>query len=73
MRDFYTGLIVIAIGAFSAWCAFRDYDWFINNRRAWLAIRIFGHRGARICYVALGAALMLAGLCVWGFQAARLF
>jgi hypothetical protein len=56
------GLIVIFGGIFCSWCAYNDYDWFMNNYKARLFVRLFGRDGARKFYIGLGIFLILAGI-----------
>lgn len=57
-----TGFIVLFGGLFSIFCAWRDYDWFMDNPRARLFVKLLGRGGARVFYIALGAALFCAGV-----------
>jgi hypothetical protein len=52
-------LLLILCGLFSIVCALKDYDWFMNSRRAAFILRIFGRRGARVFYVLLGAVIII--------------
>lgn len=52
----------LLIGGFSFFCAYQDYDWFMENRRAALFVLIFGRGGARIFYMLLGLAFIGGGL-----------
>ena len=56
------GLILVAAGAFAICGGIFDWEWFMNSRRAWLVVTIFGRGGARIFYAALGALFVLMGL-----------
>ena len=49
-------------GAFTLVCAVKDYDWFMEHRKAHFFVAIFGRRGARVIYGVLGAALFFGGL-----------
>jgi hypothetical protein len=51
--------VLIFCGLFSIVCALKDYDWFMNSRRAAFFLRVFGRKGARAFYVLLGAALII--------------
>jgi hypothetical protein len=61
--------VLLLAGVFCAFCAFKDYDWFMNNRKAWLIVKIFGRRIARAFYIVLGLLLAGAG-CVMLFASA---
>ncbi|MDR3355172.1 MAG: immunity 17 family protein [Synergistaceae bacterium] len=50
--------IGVLCGLFSIVCALKDYDWFMNSRRAALFVRLLGRGGARVFYVLLGAAII---------------
>ena len=56
------GLFVIAIGAFVLTAVFKDWDWFLLNRRARLFVSLFGRSGARVFYAILGAVFLLGGV-----------
>jgi hypothetical protein len=58
------GLLLIAAGAFSISGAVFDWDWFINSRKAWLFVTLFGRTGARIFYALLGTAIVVLGILV---------
>lgn len=55
-------IFLIAAGIFSIFCAVKDYDWFIYNRRASLILRLFGRNGTRIFYILLGIFLIVLGI-----------
>ena len=55
--------VLIGVGAFSIGGGVFDWDWFMNNRKAWLWVRLFGRKRARIFYVVLGG--VIAGAGVW--------
>ncbi len=52
----------LLIGGFTFFCAFQDYDWFMNNRRAALLVMILGRPIARIFYMLLGVVFIGGGL-----------
>jgi hypothetical protein len=52
--------LLVAIGAFAALGGIKNWDWFMNNRRARLFVTILGRDGARVFYVLLG--LFIAGI-----------
>ena len=55
-------LFAILCGVFSIFCAVRDYDWFMENHRAWLFVKLLGRNGARVVYILLGLFLIAFGL-----------
>jgi hypothetical protein len=55
-------LVALIGGVLCAFCAYKDYNWFMNNYKSRMAVWLFGRSGARIFYIALGAALIFAGL-----------
>ena len=73
MRNVFAGVVGILVGAFSTWCAFQDYNWFMNSRKARFMVWVFGRKNVRAFYIVLGVVLMLAGFCYLLYQAARLF
>ena len=56
------GLILIAIGAFTLAAAIGNWNWFMNNRKARLIVKIFTRNGARYFYGFLGLGFLLGGL-----------
>ena len=59
-----TGLILVAVGAFSIAGSVANWDFFFNSRKAWLIVRLFGRQGARIFYGLLGTTIATIGLLV---------
>lgn len=57
-----TGLFAIIAGIFCIFCAYKDYNWFMNSSKAWLFVKLFGRNGARFFYMGLGAFLIVIGL-----------
>jgi uncharacterized membrane protein YuzA (DUF378 family) len=57
-----TGIVCVLCGLFSIICALKDFDWFMNNRRAAFFVRIFGRGGARVFYILLGIAIVIFGV-----------
>ena len=47
-------LILIASGVCTIFCAFMDYGWFMNHRKAAFFVAIFGRNGTRVFYIILG-------------------
>lgn len=58
------GVIIGSIGVFSILAAIKDWDFFMNHRRAKLFVKLFGRKGARVLYVILGCFLVMAGILV---------
>lgn len=56
------GLIFVAAGLFTICGAGFDWDWFMNNRRAWIFVTMFGRNGARVFYGLLGTVLIVLGV-----------
>ncbi len=56
------GILFIFAGFFSMAGAYFNWDWFMENRRAWIFIKLFGRNGTRIFYGLLGAGLVILGL-----------
>ncbi len=57
----FTGFILIGAGAFSVFCSIKDYDWFMEHRKARLLVKLLKRNGARIFYTLLGAGLIVFG------------
>ncbi len=49
------GIAIIAIGIYCICAAVFNWNWFFNNNRAILFVKIFKRKGARIFYAVLGA------------------
>lgn len=58
------GIVITSIGAFSIVAAIKDWDFFMNHRKAKLFVKLFGRNGARKFYVLLGSFLVIAGALV---------
>ena len=56
------GLIMILGGVFCIFCAYKDYDWFMNNYKARGFVRLFGRDGARRFYIGLGIFIVFCGV-----------
>lgn len=54
-----SGILFNFAGGFSVAGAYFNWDWFINNRRAWLFVK---RGGARVVYGLLGVFLMIVGV-----------
>ena len=58
------GLAAVAAGVFSITCAYKEYGWFMNHRKAKFMCKVLGRKGARIFYMVLGSAIALGGVLV---------
>lgn len=59
----YGGIIFFLVGAFAFVCSYKEYEWFMNHRKARFLIKILGDRDrARKFYMGLGAVIMAVGL-----------
>ena len=54
--------VLVGVGALAVCGGVFDWDWFMNNRKARLWVKLFGRKGARVFYVFLGGALTAAGI-----------
>ena len=55
-------VLLLLIGVFCLVCAWKDYDWFMESRKANALVGLFGRKGARFFYIALGVVITMAGL-----------
>jgi hypothetical protein len=53
--------IICLVGIFAVFCAARDYDWFMNHRKARLLVSIFGRTAIRVFYILVGIVLVAVG------------
>ena len=60
MTEWIPSVLLVGVGVFSIAGGVADWDWFMESSRARGFVRLFGRRGARVFYVALG--LTIAGL-----------
>ncbi len=51
-------------GLFTVAGAWKDWDFFMENRRARLLVRLLGRQGARIFYGVIGTAFVAGGVVV---------
>ncbi len=58
------GLVILLAGLFSIVCAAFDFDWFMNNHRASLFVKLFKRNGARVFYIVLGIVLCIMGIVI---------
>ena len=57
------GIMCILMGVFVFFCAFRDFDWFMNSRSARLFMLLFGRKISRVIYMIIGILFIAAGIC----------
>ena len=55
-------ILALTAGIFSIVAALRNWDWFFENWRATLFVRLFGRDGARVLYVILGIGLIILSI-----------
>jgi len=60
-KDLVAVIIVVAGGAFSILASVLNWDFFFENRRAKIFVKILGRIGARIFYFLLGLFLLFLG------------
>ena len=58
---------LLGVGLFSLCAAVKDWDWYMNHRKARFMIGLIGRTGARIFYGTLGGLLCLGGVLVFVF------
>lgn len=62
MKDNTLAAIFVFGGALLAMLAsIFNWDWFFNNRKAYIFVKLFGRNGARIFYVLLAFVLLYLG------------
>ncbi len=54
-------VLIMLAGLFSAFCALKEYEWFMHHRKAETMAKLIGYTGTRIFYITLGAALFVVG------------
>ncbi|MBR0528311.1 MAG: immunity 17 family protein [Ruminococcus sp.] len=62
MTNVFAFLMSFAVGFFAIFCAYKDYDWFMNSHKARIFVKLFGRNGARIFYMGLGVFIVVIGL-----------
>ena len=55
-------LVMIALGPCVVFCAYKDYDWFMNHYKAVPLKAILGRDGARLFYIFCGIVIFFIGL-----------
>lgn len=61
-------LLALLVGLFSVFCTVKDYDWFMQSRKARFFVNLWGRNGARAFYIVLGSFFTLAGACFLFFR-----
>ena len=61
-ENVFLGIFVCLIALFPIAAAYFNWDFFFNNRKAWLVVKIFGRNGARIFYGLLGGFVFIMGI-----------
>ena len=56
------GIFFVLVGLFSILGAIKNWDFFMNNRKAYIWVKLFGRNGARIFYGILGFVIAIIGL-----------
>jgi hypothetical protein len=62
MNNVIAALFGFAVGFFCIFCAYKDYDWFMNSTRARIFVKLFGRNGARKFYMGLGVVIIALGV-----------
>jgi hypothetical protein len=57
-------LVMVLSGLFSLVASICNWNFFFENRKAYLFVKLFGRNGARVFYGLLGLALIVAGFIV---------
>ncbi|SDA21152.1 Immunity protein 17 [Ruminococcus sp. YE71] len=55
-------IAIILCGVFCIFCAYKDYDWFMNNYKARPLVKLLGRNGARVFYIIIGIMFVLCGI-----------
>ncbi len=56
------GIFFVLAGLVSILGAVKNWDFFMNNRKAYIWVKLFGRNGARIFYGILGFVIAIIGL-----------
>ncbi len=56
------GIFFVLVGLFSILGAIKNWNFFMNNRKAYIWVKLFGRNGARIFYGILGFVIAIIGL-----------
>ncbi len=60
----WKGLFGVLAGLFTMFCAYKDFDWFMEHRKAAFFVNLFGRDGARVFYGILGLLLLFLGVAI---------
>lgn len=55
-------VVIALIGVFCIFCSAMNFDWFFNNRKLALLIKIFGRNVTRVLYICLGVFVVGCGI-----------
>ena len=61
MEKMLISALIALAGLFSVFCSLKNYDWFMEHRKAKALSAILTRTGARIFYATLGVALFMVG------------
>jgi hypothetical protein len=64
MENILFTLVMVLAGLFSLIASICNWNFFFENRRAYLFVKLFGRNGARIFYSLLGLALIIGGFVI---------
>jgi hypothetical protein len=56
--------VLFASGVFTIAGAVLNWDWFMNSRRAWIFVKLFGRNGARVVYGVFGLVFLACAVTV---------
>lgn len=62
MKEQYLFILIIVAGIFSLVASLKDWDFFFENRKSKLIVKLLGRSKARIFYGILGALMIIASL-----------
>jgi hypothetical protein len=54
--------VILLAGLVTALGGYKEWDWFMNHRKARFFVNIFGRNGARLFYIILGLAISGVGI-----------
>ena len=56
--------ILVLCGVFTVFCAYKDFDWFMDNYKASPLVKLLGRNGARIFYMVIGVLFIVGGFLI---------
>jgi len=62
MSEKLAAWLIVLVGAFALCGGILNWNWFMNNRKAVVWVKILGRGGARIFYCLLGIAMISLGV-----------